>query len=95
MKNGPSDVKLDNDCPLNHDLEASHDNTMDDAIDMSDIEIDIKINSIMPLKDAKKMVERELITKVMERVGSTYKAAMILEVSQATIARKSKIYNDE
>jgi transcriptional regulator with PAS, ATPase and Fis domain len=56
---------------------------------------EITINSVIPLKDAKDMVERELITKVMNTVKSTYKAAKILEVSQATIARKSKKYNDE
>lgn len=80
-------------------LDCSTDNVteefVDDSMDNNEIEIDIKINSIMPLKDAKKMVERELITKVMNNVGSTYKAAKILEVSQATIARKSKRYNDE
>lgn len=62
---------------------------------IEDDNAEITINKIMPLKDAKYIVERELITKVMNRVKSTYKAAKILEVSQATIARKSKKYNDE
>lgn len=60
-----------------------------------EIVIRITIDKIMSLKDAKKIVERELITKVMNNVKSTYKAAEILEVSQATIARKAKMYNDE
>lgn len=64
-------------------------------IEKNEIEITIKIDRIMPLKDAKDLVERELITKVMDNVKSTYKAAEILQVSQATIARKSKRYSDE
>lgn len=64
-------------------------------MDKNEIEITIKIDTVMPLRDAKAIVERELITKVMETVKSTYKAAEILQVSQATIARKSKRYNDE
>jgi transcriptional regulator with PAS, ATPase and Fis domain len=58
-------------------------------------ELNIVIKEIMPLKDAKRIVEKELITSVMKQVKSTYKAAEILQVSQATIARKSKIYRDE
>ena len=61
----------------------------------NEINITIKIERVMSLKDAKAMVERELITKVMDNVKSTYKAAEILQVSQATIARKSKRYSDE
>lgn len=57
--------------------------------------VDIIVNGIMPLKYAKDKVERELITMVMKEVKSTYKAAEILNVSQSTIARKSKKYNDE
>ncbi|SHJ39647.1 regulatory protein, Fis family [Dethiosulfatibacter aminovorans DSM 17477] len=64
-------------------------------IEKNEIEITIKIDTVMPLRDAKAIVERELITKVMEKVKSTYKAAEILQVSQATISRKSKRYNDE
>ncbi|SHJ21267.1 hypothetical protein SAMN02745751_02010 [Dethiosulfatibacter aminovorans DSM 17477] len=67
----------------------------DEPLENFEIDIDIRINRMMSLKEAKQLVERELITKVMDKVGSTYKAAKILEVSQATISRKSKRYKDE
>lgn len=56
---------------------------------------DIIVNKVIPIKQAKEKVERELITMVMKEVKSTYKAARILDVSQPTIARKAKRYNDE
>ncbi|SHI34517.1 regulatory protein, Fis family [Dethiosulfatibacter aminovorans DSM 17477] len=61
---------------------------------LSDME-DIIINRIMPLREAREMLERELITRAMEEAGSTYKAARLLKVSQATVARKSKKYQDD
>lgn len=76
---------------INNVVEDSVDETRENFV----INIDIRIDRMMSLKDAREIVERELITKVMNEVGSTYKAAKLLEVSQATIARKSKRYNDE
>lgn len=37
-------------------------------------ELTIVINRIMPLRDAREIVEKELITHVMNKVNSTYKA---------------------
>jgi DNA-binding protein Fis len=62
---------------------------------LEDNTFDIIVNSVVPMKQAIEKVERELITMVMRETKSTYKAAKILDVSQSTIARKSKKYNDE
>lgn len=52
-------------------------------------------NSIVPLKEAKKMVEKELITKAYDLYKSTYKAAEALGVDQSTIAKKLKQFRKE
>lgn len=62
---------------------------------LKDNTFDIIVNKIIPIRQAKEKVERELITMVMKETKSTYKAAKILDVSQSTIARKAKMYNDE
>ncbi|SHJ08157.1 hypothetical protein SAMN02745751_01713 [Dethiosulfatibacter aminovorans DSM 17477] len=62
---------------------------------LKDNTFDIIVNKVIPIRQAKERVERELITMVMKETKSTYKAAEILDVSQSTIARKAKMYNDE
>ncbi len=52
----------------------------------------IIVNDIMPLKKAVEEVEKQLITKAMEKYNNTYKAAEILCVSQPSVARKAKKY---
>lgn len=42
----------------------------------------------MPLKEAKKRIEKQLITKAYDTYKSTYKVAEILQTNQSTIARK-------
>lgn len=62
---------------------------------LKDNTLDIVVNKVVPIRLAKESVERELIKMVMKETNSTYKAARILDVSQSTIARKAKTYNDE
>ncbi len=45
------------------------------------------------LREALESVERDLIRKALREGGSTYKAARILKVSQATVVRKAQRYN--
>lgn len=58
-----------------------------------------RINSgeipIMPLKEAKRMVEKQLITKAYDLYKSTYKVAELLQTNQSTIARKIIEYRKE
>ncbi|MET3291785.1 UNVERIFIED_CONTAM: transcriptional regulator with PAS, ATPase and Fis domain [Brevibacillus sp. OAP136] len=53
----------------------------------------VSIQGLIPLKDAKKMVEKELILRAHQMYGSTYKAAKALHVDQSTIVKKLKQYN--
>jgi len=48
------------------------------------------LDPILTLKEAQEKTERELILKVINRVGSTHKAAKILGISQPTVFRKLK-----
>lgn len=48
---------------------------------------------IMPLKEAKHEVERQLVMKAYEQCGSTYKAAKLLKVDQSTVAKIIKKYS--
>jgi PAS domain S-box-containing protein len=52
----------------------------------------IMIDEIMPLNEAIELVEKNLIQKALARGGTTYKAAELLKVSQATVARKAIKY---
>jgi transcriptional regulator with PAS, ATPase and Fis domain len=52
-------------------------------------------DEIIPLKEAKRQLEKELVMKAYEKFGSTYKAAKALKVDQSTIAKKIKEYRDE
>ncbi|MET3291216.1 UNVERIFIED_CONTAM: transcriptional regulator with PAS, ATPase and Fis domain [Brevibacillus sp. OAP136] len=54
---------------------------------------ELVIKGIMPLKQAKRQLERELVTRAYSQFGSTYKAAKVLEVDQSTIVKKLKDYN--
>lgn len=52
----------------------------------------IVINDIIPLKEAKEIIEKELITKALEFFGSTRKAASILGLNHSNISRRIKKY---
>jgi len=52
-------------------------------------------SGIMPLKEAKKLIEKKLIMSAYNLYKSTYKVAEVLEVDQSTIARKVKEFRDE
>jgi transcriptional regulator with PAS, ATPase and Fis domain len=52
----------------------------------------VNVDSIMPLKDAVEMVERQLLQKVVEQCNSTYDIAEILGVNQSTVVRKIQKY---
>lgn len=49
---------------------------------------------IIPLNEALELVEKTLINKALEKYKTTYEAAKVLKVSQATIARKAKKYRE-
>jgi PAS domain S-box-containing protein len=53
----------------------------------------IQVNNLMPLREAQELLEKKLITKAMEKYGSTRKAAEFLQVDQSTIVRKMKKLN--
>ena len=48
----------------------------------------VRVDRIMPLKDAVNAVERQLIRMTMEKFGTATKAAEVLGVDQSTISRK-------
>lgn len=50
---------------------------------------------MMPLKQAKKLLEKKLIIEAYDLYKSTYKVAEVLEVDQSTIARKLKEFREE
>lgn len=73
--------------------------TPHDTIHINDLPEEIKptrteqfllSDTILPLKKAVDMLERELITKALKRYKTTRKTAEMLEVSQATIVQKMK-----
>jgi len=47
----------------------------------------IIVCELMPLKEAKKEVERQLVFRAYETVGSTYKAARVLDIDQSTVVK--------
>ncbi|MGE5702660.1 MAG: sigma-54 interaction domain-containing protein [Clostridia bacterium] len=53
----------------------------------------LHITGIMPLKQAKRQLEKELVCRAYQELGSTYKAARVLGVDQSTIVKKLKEYN--
>ncbi|MGG1658862.1 sigma-54 interaction domain-containing protein [Brevibacillus sp. NRS-1366] len=54
----------------------------------------VSIEGLIPLKEAKKIVEKELILRAHHMYGSTYKAAKALQVDQSTIVKKLKQYKE-
>lgn len=48
----------------------------------------VTVKGLIPLKEAVLAVEKILLEKAMERYGSTYKAAEVLQVDQSTVVRK-------
>ncbi|GBF35258.1 zinc sigma-54-dependent two-component system response regulator [Desulfocucumis palustris] len=54
---------------------------------------EIKVQGIIPLKEAVNTVERQLISNALKQFGSTYKAARVLQVDQSTIVRKANKLN--
>lgn len=51
---------------------------------------EISVNKLLPLREAIKEVENQLIKKAIDELGNTYKAAEVLKVNQSTIWRKWK-----
>lgn len=56
------------------------------------IQIDSQITckGLMPLKEAKWQVERQLVTQAYEQLGSTYKVADALKIDQSTVVKLLK-----
>src|SRR5699024_4255548 len=50
------------------------------------------ITEVVPLKEAKEMVEEQLIKLAMERFNTTTEAAKALQINQSTVSRKYKKY---
>jgi len=48
------------------------------------------VRGILPLKKAVSELERQLISRAVSELGSTYKAAAVLGVNQSTVVRKMK-----
>lgn len=65
-----------------------HDDMADDTDDTQ--ELYIKSKGLMPLKEAKWEVEKQLVTQAYKQLGSTYKAAEALKVDQSTIVKLLK-----
>ena len=47
----------------------------------------VTCSGLMPLKEAKWEVEKQLVTKAYEELGSTYKVAKVLKVDQSTVVK--------
>jgi PAS domain S-box-containing protein len=54
----------------------------------------VKVNDIMPIKEAVEEVERQLLQMAHKRYKSTYKMAECLDIDQSTIVRKLKKYQN-
>jgi PAS domain S-box-containing protein len=50
----------------------------------------VMVRGILPLKEAVSELERQLISRAVSEMGSTYKAAAVLGVNQSTVVRKMK-----
>lgn len=53
----------------------------------------IEVKELIPLKEAKQLLERDLISRAYKKYKTTYKAAEALGVDQSTVAKKIKMYN--
>lgn len=58
-------------------------------------ESNIEVRGIIPLKEATKEVERQLLLKAFEKYKTTRKISEILEVDQSTVAKKLKIMKEQ
>lgn len=47
----------------------------------------IKCQGLMPLKEAKWEIEKQLVTQAYEQLGSTYKVATVLKIDQSTVVK--------
>lgn len=54
--------------------------------------LDLKINDLMPMKEAVEMVEKCLLSKAMAQCSSTRKAARELGIDHSTVVRKTRKY---
>ncbi|NGX96641.1 MAG: sigma 54-interacting transcriptional regulator, partial [Candidatus Afipia apatlaquensis] len=52
----------------------------------------IKVDEIIPIREASEIVEKELIQKAYEKYGTTYEMAQALGVNQSTVVRKIQKY---
>ncbi len=50
----------------------------------------ISVRKIIPLKEARRMMDRQLIAAAYRKYGSTRKAAEVLEISQPSVVRKMR-----
>lgn len=55
--------------------------------------VNINIGGIIPLKTAKQIVEKMMVSRAYKLYGSTYKAAKALKVDQSTVAKLIKKHN--
>ncbi|MTI71906.1 MAG: hypothetical protein FH751_16785 [Firmicutes bacterium] len=60
--------------------------------DTKDICKRIKIEGILPLKEANELMEKMIIKKAYEKYNNTYKIAEVLGVNQSTVVRKINKY---
>lgn len=57
-----------------------------------DSDAKVKVDDIMPIKEASEIVEKELIQKAYEKYDTTYEMAQALGVNQSTVVRKIQKY---
>jgi transcriptional regulator with PAS, ATPase and Fis domain len=55
----------------------------------------VVLKGIIPLKEAKNEIERQLVTQAYSQYGSTYKAAEALQCDQSTVAKILKKYGSQ
>jgi TyrR family helix-turn-helix protein len=60
--------------------------------EQSSMQSTVKVNDVMPIKEAVEEVERQLLQMAHKRYKSTYKMAECLDIDQSTIVRKLKKY---
>ena len=70
--------------------ERDFNDTMIDSEDPANDEVKLKCSGLMPLRDAKWELERQLVSQAYRKYGSTYKAANALKVDQSTVVKLLK-----
>lgn len=55
----------------------------------------VSVKGLLPLREARDMVEQKLINEAIRIFGTTYKAAEALEVDQSTVVRKMKKFQQD